>query len=319
MRKLTRIIFYGFFSLCLLGLVYIGFNYYNNIPIETLSEKYTYDDSKFMDIVGMEVHYRVTGAGEPLVLLHGTASSLHTWEAWTKELSNNYQVISLDLPGFGLTGKHFSNDYSIKAYTDFLDVFLDKLGVEKINLAGNSLGGHIAWQYALDHKNRVKHLILLNASGFPQEREPTLAFRLAEVPLVNKLMLRVTPRSLVEESLEETYYDDDKITDSLVTRFHSMQLRRGNRQAFIDKSNQLYQDRSKELSNLEMPTLILWGKHDEWFPLDWANRYNEAIPNSKVLVFDNAGHVPMEEIPVETARAVHQFLDGDGVVPLVEH
>jgi len=180
---------------------------------------------------------------QPLVLLHGTASSLHTWDGWTKELSDQYQVISLDLPGFGLTGKHFANDYSIKAYTDFLDVFLDKLGVTQINLVGNSLGGHIAWQYALDHKNRVKKLILLNASGFSKEdSEVTLAFQLANIPVVNKLMLRLTPKSLVESSLEEVYHNDEKITDQLVNRVHSLQLRRGNRQAFIDKSSYEYAD-----------------------------------------------------------------------------
>lgn len=319
MRKFTKVLFYGFFSLCLLALVYIGFNYYSNIPIETLREQYAYEDSKFMEIVGMNVHYRVTGEGEPLVLLHGTASSLHTWDDWTDELSKHYKVISLDLPGFGLTGKHFSNDYSIKAYTDFLDVFLDKLEVKQINLAGNSLGGHIAWQYALDHKNRVKKLILLNASGFARNVELSLAFRLAEIPVLNKLMLRLTPRSLVEESLEETYYDDTKVTDSLVTRFHSMQLRRGNRQAFIDKSIHEYKDRTKELKNLEVPTLILWGLHDEWCPVSWSNRFDEAIPDSKVVVFDKAGHVPMEEIPEETAEVVHQFLENGVVVPLVEY
>jgi len=304
-----KIGFSGWFILCLLALIYCGFNYYGNIPLDDLKKQYSYDDSKIMNIVGMNVHYRVSGTGEPLVLLHGTGSSLHTWEGWTKELSQDYQVISLDLPGFGLTGKHFANDYSIKAYTDFLDVFLDKLGVTKINLAGNSLGGHIAWQYALDHSNRVKKLILVNSSGFKKDEEDvTLAFRLANIPVVNKLMLRVTPKSLIESSLEEVYHNDQKVTEKLVNRVHSLQLRRGNRQAFIDKSSFDYADRTADLKNVSCPTLVQWGKTDQWLPVDWAKNFEAAIPNARVIIYDKAGHVPMEELPVETAGDVRLFL-----------
>lgn len=314
-----KIGFYGWFILSMLALIYGGFNYYSNVPLAELKKKYTYEDSQTMNIVGMNVHYRVTGTGEPLVLLHGTGSSLHTWEGWTKELSDQYQVISLDLPGFGLTGKHFANDYSIKAYTDFLDIFLDKLGVTQINLAGNSLGGHIAWQYALDHSNRVKKLILLNSSGFSKEdADVTLAFRLANIPVVNKLMLRLTPKSLVESSLEEVYHNDNKVTEELVNRVHDLQLRRGNRQAFIDKSSYEYADRSKDLQNIKCPTLIQWGKSDQWFPASWAQDFEKSIPNAHVIMYDQAGHVPMEEIPVETARDARQFLESSSVTPITE-
>ncbi len=318
-RSFYKIGFYGWFILSMLVLIYCGFNYYSNIPIDDLKKQYTYEDSKMMNIVGMNVHYRVTGSGEPLVLLHGTGSSLHTWEEWTNQLSNEYQVISLDLPGFGLTGKHFANDYSIKAYTDFLDIFLDKLGVTHINLAGNSLGGHIAWQYALDHSNRVKKLILLNSSGFQKEdSDVSLAFRLANLPLINKLMLRITPKSLVESSLEEVYHNDNKVTDKLVNRVHSLQLRRGNRQAFIDKSSYEYTDRSADLKNIQCPTLIQWGKHDAWFPARWAKDFETSIPNARLIIYDKAGHVPMEELPTETAQDVLQFLGSGSVTPITE-
>ena len=314
-----KIAFSGCFILFLLALIYGGFNYYSNIPLKLLKKKYSYEDSRTMNIIGMDVHYRVTGTGEPLVLLHGTGSSLHTWEGWTDQLSDQYQIISLDLPGFGLTGKHFANDYSIKAYTDFLDVFLDKLGVTKINLAGNSLGGHIAWQYALDHSNRINKLILLNSSGFQKEdADISLAFSLANTPLLNKLMLRVTPKSLVRSSLEEVYHNDDKVTEELVNRVHTMQLRRGNRQAFIDKSGYKYQDRSEALKELHCPTLILWGESDEWLPVSWAKDFETLIPNASVIIYDEVGHVPMEEIPVKTARDVQQFLESGSVTPITE-
>jgi len=184
---------------------------------------------------------------------------------------------------------------------------------------GNSLGGHIAWQYALDHKNRVKKLILLNASGFSKEdSEVTLAFQLANIPVVNKLMLRLTPKSLVESSLEEVYHNDEKITDQLVNRVHSLQLRRGNRQAFIDKSSYEYADRTADLKNITCPTLIQWGKADAWLPVSWANDFKAAIPNAQMIIYDQAGHVPMEEIPVKTAQDARQFLDNESMTSITE-
>ena len=186
-------------------------------------------------------------------------------------------------------------------------------------MAGNSLGGHIAWQYALDHSNRINKLILLNSSGFQKEdADISLAFSLANTPLLNKLMLRVTPKSLVRSSLEEVYHNDDKVTEELVNRVHTMQLRRGNRQAFIDKSGYKYQDRSEALKELHCPTLILWGESDEWLPVSWAKDFETLIPNASVIIYDEVGHVPMEEIPVKTARDVQQFLESGSVTPITE-
>jgi alpha-beta hydrolase superfamily lysophospholipase len=119
-----------------------------DIPPERLKAKYAGPPSKFVNIAGLKVHYRDEGQGVPLVLLHGAASSLFTWDGWTRELSTSYRVIRLDLPGFGLTGPNAAKDYSMAWHTRFLASFLDKLGVKECYLAGNSFGGHIAWMRA---------------------------------------------------------------------------------------------------------------------------------------------------------------------------
>lgn len=289
--------------------MYVAFNYYGNIPMEKLTADYTYEDSKFVEFIGMDVHYRETGSGMPIVLLHGTGASLHTWEKWTEELSKDFRVISLDLPGFGLTGKHFGNNYSIASYTSFLNSFLAKIEVDSFYLAGNSLGGHIAWEYTLNHPEQVKKLILLDATGYPHPNDtPPLAFRIAQNPVLGKLLLRVTPRSLFQKSLREVYADDSQVTDELIDRYFSLFLRRGNRQSFIDRANQEFVDRSSEIKNIEAPTLVLWGDQDEWVPVADAARFQKDIPQSELIIYKNIGHLPMEEVAEQSVKDVKRFL-----------
>ena len=116
-----------------------------DIPLSELKKNYTNDFSSFVSIQGMDVHYRDEGEGPVIILLHGTGSSLHTWDKWTKILSENYRVIRLDLPAYGLTGPHPQKKYALDDYRLFLEEFLKKLELNKFMLAGNSLGGAIAW------------------------------------------------------------------------------------------------------------------------------------------------------------------------------
>lgn len=115
------------FTLIFIGLIFIFKSvFYADISVEDLKKEYANEHSKFIEIDKMQVHYRDEGTGFPIVLIHGTASSLHTWDAWTKELIKNYRVIRMDLPAFGITGPNKTADYSIKSYTDFLHQFLTK-------------------------------------------------------------------------------------------------------------------------------------------------------------------------------------------------
>jgi len=291
-------------------LILVGSQVRFGIPVPQLKEQYANDDSKFIHVMGMNVHYRDQGDGPVVGLVHGTSSSLHTWNAWTDSLKQNFRVIRMDLPGFGLTGPNPSDDYSMAGYDHFLHAFLDSLGVGKISLAGNSLGGNIAWSYALEYPDQVEKLILIDASGYPRTTELPFVFRLAKMPVLNKIITLITPKFLVRKSLEEVYFDDSKITDSLVTRYFKMTLRRGNRQALVQRIQQSAKDSAlyKRIPELKMPVLIMWGRQDQWLPLGEAYRFQDDIPRAQLIVFDKAGHVPMEEIPDRTVRVAEQFL-----------
>jgi len=144
--------------------------------------RYATPPSQFVTVDGLRVHYRDRGAGPAIVLLHGSHSSLFTWEGWAAALSPEHRVISLDLPGHGLTGPDPQGRYSIAEMADFLDRFLAAIKVERFSLAGNSMGGGVAWHYALAHPDRVDRLILVDAYAYPQPLPGML--RLFTLPLV---------------------------------------------------------------------------------------------------------------------------------------
>ncbi len=300
------------FAIFIVLIVAFQSGFYNDISPEELKKIYANEHSKFIEIDGVQVHYRDEGIGFPIVLLHGTAASLHTWDAWNQELIKNYRVIRMDLPAFGITGPNKNADYSINNYTQFLHQFLSKLHIEKCYLAGNSLGGNIAWNYTAEHPEKVKKLILIDASGLPTNKEQPMIFKMAKTPILNSLFLFITPKYFIEKNIKEVYEDDTKITDELITRYHKMALRTGNRQAFIDRAKTDFTPNefknSEKLRSIQTPTILIWGTKDEWIPLDNGKRMNNLLPNATLYLIENSGHVPMEENPKESLLILKEFL-----------
>ena len=292
----------------LLLLVLLLGNCYAERKVSELRETYTYPESAFLEVQGMPVHYRRVGDGPHLLLLHGTGATLHTWEGWTAALRDSFDIVSVTLPAFGLTGPQPDGDYSIDAYVDFLEVFTTQIGLDSFYLAGNSLGGLIAWEYALAHPQQVQKLVLLNAAGWPRDQAMPLAMRLARLPGFKWLLQRVTPKSLFRKSLREVYANPDRISDTLVDRYFQLFLREGNRRAYVQRLNQPRQSDPQQLRQLDMPTLILWGEKDAWIPVAEAYRFKAVLPHAKLKIYPDAGHVPMEEWPQRTARDVGAFL-----------
>lgn len=283
-------------------------NYHSDIPLETLNERYTYPDSRFISVDGMDIHYRRSGQGPDLLLIHGTGASLHTWNAWTEILQKDFRVTSVDLPAFGLTGPNPESDYSIPSYIDFLEEFRRAIQLDSFHLAGNSLGGLISWQYTLAHPEQVEKLILIDASGLPLKKSLPLAIRLAKNPLLGKILLKITPKSLFVKSLKEVYGDDTKITPAITARYFELFRRPGNRQAYVDRARQPFEADTTGIGRITAPTLILWGEQDTWIPVEHAYEFQRAIPRAELIIYPEAGHVPMEEIPERTAADARAFL-----------
>lgn len=289
----------------------------SDIPLEKLKEKYTNSDSKFIEVDGMSVHYRVEGLAQdsiPLVLLHGTGASLHTWDGWVNALKSERKIIRLDLPAYGLTGPNPTSDYSQEFYASFINDFLTKLGVKQCIISGNSLGGSIAWNYAVKYPEKVSKMILVDAGGYPMKSKSVpIAFQVAGWPLIKNLFKYVTPRSIVQKSIENVYADKSKVTKILVDRYFELSLREGNRQAFIDRMSEfrnkgIINFASAKIKELKMPTLIIWGDKDLLIPLEVGEKFHADLPNDTLVFFKNLGHTPMEEDAGKTVAVVREFL-----------
>jgi pimeloyl-ACP methyl ester carboxylesterase len=176
MKTLLRI----FLAILLILLLVLAFNIQPNRDMEALKAKYTNAESRFLELDGMQVHYRDEGQGYPIVLIHGTGASLHTWDAWTEDLKRHFRVIRMDLPAFGLTGPHPDRDYSLAQYVAFLDALAEKLNLSTFHLVGNSLGGSIAWLYAARHPEAVNKLILLDPGGYHPGRKSPGAIKITK-------------------------------------------------------------------------------------------------------------------------------------------
>ncbi len=277
-----------------------------DVPVDELKAKYTTTASKFTEINGMQVHYRIEGSGDPIVLIHGTGACLQSWDAWTDSLKKAYQVIRLDFPGFGLTGPRKDKDYSINMYVRFLHEFMKKIGVNKFALAGNSLGGQIAWNYALAYPQQVNALILIDPAGFYKEdKNGAIVFRLARIKWLAGALSKIDSKVMVNKTLKDVYYDDSKINAGIKQLYYDMSMREGNRQAFVDRVQSIDKDVSKDVRTIQTPTLLLWGEEDKLIDVAMADSFT-VMPHVKTIKYKEVGHSPQEEIP---GRSVYDAMD----------
>jgi pimeloyl-ACP methyl ester carboxylesterase len=308
--KILKYTLAGLLALVLVSLLLFG---YQDRTVEELKGKYAMSPSKFMFLDGMEVHFRDEGVQSDtiaIILIHGTGSSLHTFDAWTETLKQKRRVIRMDIPAFGLTGPFPDKDYSIAHYVAFLDNFLKEIGVNKFVIVGNSLGGQIAWNYTLEHSQKVERLILIDAAGYPlNSKSVPIAFKLARTPILNKVLTVLTPKFMAKASVENVYSDKSLVTEELVDRYFLLTLRAGNRQALTDRMTGK-EDLSTipKIKSIYQPTLILWGEDDLLIPVSNAEQFHEDLPNDTLVILKNSGHVPMEESPGKSLNPVLDFI-----------
>jgi pimeloyl-ACP methyl ester carboxylesterase len=302
-RKLLRLFGWLLGSVLVL-LIVLGIVFYQKDQSpEEVYKKYALASSQQIAIGGVQLHYSDEGNrldSTPLLLIHGTSSSLRTWDGVTAQMKSQYRIIRFDLPGFGLTGPNPNRDYSTSYYNQVIDSLLSALHVSRVIIVGNSLGGSIATQYAIYQPAKVRGLVLVDAAGLPPAKKTTgaIGFKLAQMPVINRLLTIITPRELVKKSLQDAYGDIGKVTDSLTTQYFDMLTREGNRQALIDRMRQGWQvTDSNFLTKVEAPTLIVWGSKDRLIPVENAELFQQKIKNSQVHIWENLGHVPMEEDP----------------------
>lgn len=285
-----------------------GFHSQNRpMILEELIQKYTNEESKWIDVLGVNVHYRDEGSGPVLLLIHGTFSSLHTYDDWTKHLKTKFRIIRFDMPGFGLTGPNPSDEYSIELFVSFFKNFLDQLEIKECSVVGNSLGGWLAWEYALSDQERVKKLILLDAAGYINDNNYPLPFVIAQTPVLRNVF-NFIPKAVVRRFTRQVFFDQTKVTENVIERYYNLIHREGNKEAFVKIANTRYKQNTHSLRDLKIPVLVQWGHEDRWLDVEHAYKFQKDIPDCQLIIYEEVGHIPMEEIPEESALDAMEFL-----------
>jgi pimeloyl-ACP methyl ester carboxylesterase len=226
--------------------------------------------------------------------------------------AKGYRVVTLDLPAHGLSGPTPQSLYTGAAYAGIVEQLVDRLGLKRFALGGNSMGGGVAWRYAVAHPERLSALILVDASGKPMPKgsSPPLGFRLARIPVARDILATVTPRVIFEKSFAQSISNQAIATPAMIDRYWELHLYPGNRRATVQRFGQYSGNdgAAGKLGSLTVPTLILWGREDKLIPVSVAQWFNSQIKGSRVTILDGIGHIPMEEAPDRSLAPVLELL-----------
>ncbi len=274
-----------------------------------LEALYLRSPSDMIEVAGTRLDVRDDGPKDApaIVLLHGFGSSLHTWQTWAATLEADHRVVRFDLPGCGLSPPDPSGDYRDERSVAVVIALMDRLGIAKASVIGNSMGGRIAWTFAAEHPERVDRLVLISPDGFAS---PGFEYgRKPDIPSTVKLMRYVLPKPLVKMSLAPAYADRSAMTDALTTRYYDLMRAPGVRDAMIARMEQsIRYDPVPRLRTIRAPTLVLWGEEDRMIPFANAADYVAAIPDARLVSLPGVGHLPQEEAPVRSLDIVAGFL-----------
>ena len=289
-----------------------------DISYNTLESVYSKSNSRYLKSGSqIELHFTDTGPRDApiLVLVHGYSASLNTWDAWVRNLRKDYRVIRLDLPGHGLSRCVDNDEIGIEQFIASIDRVTHSLDVDQFTLVGSSMGGHTAWAYALAHPDRLDGLVLVDAAGWlsapgEDDKDPVI-FKLLRNGFARNVMKDLDMSALIRSGLENSFADPELVTDEMVERYSAMSRAPCHREALLKimSGTTLRVPASKErLSAITVPTLILHGDTDNLIPVAHAEKFADAIPGSKLIIYPETGHIPQEEQPVASVEDFRAFL-----------
>lgn len=271
-----------------------------------------------VDVVGARANYVELGSGPPLVLVHGLSGAWQSWLEQIPHFAKTHRVIAVDLPGFG--GSPMPPwEISISAYGRFVRDFIEKLGIERASLVGNSMGGFIATELAITEPNRVDDLTLVSAAGITYaraRREPAAVIgrlAVAAAPVALRFQMSGIRRpGLRRAAYQGVFHDPNSIRPELL--YENTVPALTSSPGYYDALTTLWgYDIRHRLEEIEVPTLIVWGRNDRIVPVPAALAYRKRIgDNAELEIFDECGHVPQMERPVRFNRVLARFLREHG-------
>lgn len=287
-----------------------------DIPYTTLEDLYTSSSSQFLTLEdGLKVHYRDEGNpdGNAIVLVHGFSASLHTWEPWVEALRSDYRLVSLDLPGHGLTRNPPPEKMNIPYFSEAVGEVASKLGVEDYVIVGSSMGGATAWQFALSRGEMIDGLVLVAASGWQEQQivgERPLIFRLLANKYARSLIKDFDLKLLIRNGLKDSFVDQSFVTEDMVERYASLSRAPGHRSGILSlmSGEERMPASTTTLAAINVPTLILQGDADAVVAPSGAPKFHDAINGSELIIYENVGHLPQEEVVAQSVADFEGFL-----------
>lgn len=273
------------------------------------------DYSCLTEVDGLRVHYQEAGdaTAPPMVLIHGFAASNLVWsKVFLEFAAAGYRVIAPDLLGYGYSGKPRNLDYTIARQAEMVVSFLKQLEIDRAVFIGSSYGAAVAATIALDHPALVEKLVMVGAVN---NNKPTryLLMRLFSSPIIGDILspLVVGSRRLLRLRMKRVYDRHSWVLDERRVDARHLPLQtRGAHRAIIRTVRRWDAERvSREAHLLTQPTLLLWGDTDREVPLQDGERLHQEIPDSRLIVFRECGHLPHEEYPTEFTRVVLDFVE----------
>ena len=278
-----------------------------------LLEQYATPHSKFVRILNNDIHVTDEGSGPVIVMIHGFASSIHTWNSSVDILKKNYRVVRFDMPPFGLSGPLRDAQgqmikMSVPLYRQVVVGVLDALGIEKAFFVGNSMGGLLGWDMAVEHPQRVQGVVVSDAVGFPQPFP--IYIRLFTYRLLNQLAPHTLPTPVLKMAIRDVYGDKRRIKEDTVRLYLDLFMQKANRTGIAYMIDVLTKTdfQPERLKQLKCPMLVSWGEKDRWVPFSCARDFMNMVPHAELVTYPGVGHIPMEEIPEAFTKDVMTFI-----------
>lgn len=276
----------------------------SSFVINTLKQK----DSKFFRWRGVDIHYIDEGSGLPILMVHGLGGSHRNFQKLSHEMKDSFRVIRVDLPGFGLSGFPESGHHYLTMYQDFMTDFINHIGIDSMVLIGNSMGGGISWLTTLNHPDKIKGLVLISAAGYDLQKVKKGVVRFARFGIAQKLFYKGMPMLFTRNTIKRVYYNPSLVSKDDLKKTNLMWNKEGNIHAFFELAHSEDLPDETRIKEIKTPTLILWGANDKLVNVKYADRFKQDIKNSNVVIYDQCGHVPMNEKTLEVKRDIEEFL-----------
>ncbi len=267
--------------------------------------------SQYVDWNGMKVHMLEDGEGPTLLIIHGFGGHSQEFDELVPLLADKFRILRFDLPGFGLSDiPDMGSDGDVMGlYQDFIKHVLDTYcGNDKVYLLGNSLGGWIAWETAANYPDRIEKMMLLSPAGYEMDKVSKTATGWLKNPIGKYFISKGISKTVADGIIMANVYDFDQVDQ----RYSLMKYYTTNKKGNLDWLTTLaYVEAipdTEKIKTIQTPTLLLWGHADQIIPFSHAAKFDRDLPNCKFIDYEKCGHVPMIDLPEQTAKDIFEFV-----------